>query len=252
MRKLLAILLLVPSFAFAVRTIDLNEANTINFNQAFTAEFVAKKQVEAITKCSENVNSTINVVLYTPGGSISAGKLFFDTLRSLPCFFDTITIFSASMGYQTVQNLGKRYIIPSGTLMSHRASISGLSGEVGGELDKVLNLIKSEVEEMEQWAANRVGISLEQYKEEIRDELWMTAEEAVEKRHADEVVLVRCNESLMGSEYSTVNTFFGPISIEFSKCPIVTAPLSVKAGNFVEMEIRKYYSNLRKHSFSTL
>ena len=36
-------------------------------------------------------------------------------------------------------------------------------------------------------------------KEAIRDELWMTAEEAVKTNHADEIVTVRCTRSLMGS-----------------------------------------------------
>lgn len=252
MKKLLTLLLLLPTLVFAHKTIELNENNTINFNQAFTAQYVATKQLEAINKCSKNANSDIYIVLYTPGGSISAGKLLFDTLNSLPCFFHTITIFAASMGYQTVQNLNKRYIIPSGTLMSHRASISGLSGEVGGELDQILKLIKTEVKEMEIYASNRVGISLEKYRESIRDELWMTADESVKSNHADEVILVKCTESLLGTNIQTVDTFFGSFNVEFSDCPIITAPLSVQGSREVQTKIQDYYSNLSKHSYFTL
>ena len=139
MRKLLLMLVLLPTLLLAAtetqqKTIVLNTFNAINFNQPFTMDYVAKKQIEAIEKCGTNLGGDIYLVLYTPGGSISAGQLLFDTLKPLPCNFHTITIFSASMGYQTVQNLGKRYMLPSGTLMSHRASIRGIGGELGGGL----------------------------------------------------------------------------------------------------------------------
>lgn len=226
MKKLLLGLLLLPMLGFS-KTITLSEGNTINFNNKFSGQYVAEKQIEAITKCSANIGSDITVVLYTPGGSVSAGQLFFDTLKALPCNFNTLTIFSASMGYQTVQNLGKRYILPSGVLMSHRAYVSGLGGEVNGELDAILNLLKSNINELNKVAASRVGISLKQYDDLIRDELWMTGQQAVDMNHADEVVLAVCDKSLMGTRVQTFRTFFGSIDVEFSNCPLVVAPLRV-------------------------
>lgn len=252
MKKLLAILLLVPTLLFA-KTIELNSNNSINFNQAFTPMFVAKKQIEAITTCAKNVGKDIYVVLYTPGGSISAGQLFFDTLNALPCKFHTITVFAASMGYMSVQNLGDRYILPSGILMSHRASVSGLSGEIGGELDQTIKLLKDNVTELEQQASNRVGISLEKYRSDISDELWLTAQTAVKTNHADEVVLVKCNEDLMGTYVETVNTFFGSFKAEFSNCPIITAPISVRTSNQSDyVKFMNYFTNITKRIKATL
>jgi ATP-dependent Clp protease protease subunit len=242
MKKILTLLLLLPTLALAYnKPIELTEGNTINFNQAFDAQFVAKKQIEAINLCSNNKGSDIYIVLYTPGGSISAGQLFFDTVNALPCFFHTVTIFAASMGYQTVQALGKRYILQSGTLMSHRASLGGLGGELGGELDSILNFYKQNVKEMELASANRVGITLEKYKDEISDELWLTAEQAVKRNHADEIVRVTCHESLLGTHIENVRTMFGTLSVEFSNCPIITAPLGVNGMNIDDL------SNFKKH-----
>jgi len=254
MKKILTLLLLLPTLALAVpRTIELNENNTINFNQAFDASFVAYKQLEAINTCFENIGKDIYITLYTPGGSISAGQLFFDTLNALPCTFHTITIFSASMGYQTVQNLGKRFILPSGILMSHRASISGLSGELGGELDSIMDLLKKNVKEMETVAANRVGITLEEYRSAISDELWMTGPQAVKMNHADEVVLVKCDNSLMGSRIVDVQTFLGTLEVEFSDCPLITAPLSVRAPSRRSKRVfLKKRSNITKQINTTL
>jgi len=243
MKLLMAIMLLLPMLSFG-KTITLTDTNSISFNNSFTQQFVALKQVEAINLCSKNGGQDIYIVLYTPGGSISAGQLFFDTLNALPCKFHTITIFAASMGYQTVQNLGIRYILPSGTLMSHRASVSGLSGELGGELDSILKLLTKNVREMEMVASKRVGMTLENYKKAISDELWLTGTAAVEQKHADEVALVACDESLMGTRLETVSTFFGQILVEYSNCPIITAPIRVRAGN--SSDFYDYFSSIKK------
>ena len=118
-----------------------------------------------------------------------------------------------------------------------------------GELESILNLYKKSVEEMETIAANRVGISLEQYKYDIRDELWMTAEQAVTKGHADEVVVVKCAKSLLGTRIQTFQTFFGAVDVEFSNCPIITAPLRVKGKNGLGMD---EYNSFIKESFSNI
>ena len=245
MKLILSLLLLVSSLAFG-ETVTLTKDNSINFNNAFTPQFVAKKQIEAMSKCNENEGSDIYIVLYTPGGSVNAGKLFYDTLHALPCEFHTITIFAASMGYQTVQNLGTRYILPSGILMSHRASIRGLSGEVNGELDQVLKLIKSNVRELDVTAAERVGITLEEYNKAIADELWMTGNQAVETNHADEVILVKCSREFKGSYFEKVTSFFGiTFFVEFSNCPLITSPISVKTKNEEDVDlIYDLYNNM--------
>lgn len=246
--KFILPLLLICSTAFA-GVINLKEANSINFNNRFDSKFIAKKQLEASNKCYENKGSDIYIVLYTPGGSIAAGQLFFDTLNGLPCNFHTITIFAASMGYQTVQNLKTRYIIPSGTLMSHRASLGGLSGELGGELDSILNYYKTSTEEMEKVASKRVGLTLESYRKAISDELWLTSSQAVKLNHADKVTLARCDEELLGESYiQKFRSFFGSVDVEFSKCPLIVAPLSINSKREeVISEVTDFYLNIGKY-----
>ena len=157
------------------------------------------------------------------------------------------------MGYQTVQNLGKRYILPSGLLMSHRASVSGLSGEIGGELDRIMELLKDNVTELEKVAADRVGITLEKYRKDVSDELWLTAQKAVKTNHADEIVLVKCSEDLMETHIQTVRTFFGSFNVEFSDCPIITAPISVRNSNYKDiMKFTDYFNNITKRINFTL
>jgi ATP-dependent protease ClpP protease subunit len=223
--------------------IELNSDNSIKFDQAFTAKYVAEKQIEATKLCRKNLGSQIYISLYTPGGSISAGRRYFDTLKALPCKFNTITIFAASMGYQAVQQLNKRFMIPSGTLMSHRASIGGLSGEVYGEADSVLRNIKDTVDELDQDAADRVGITLEKYKKDISDELWLTGKKALATNHIDELVFVKCHKSLLTTREQTVEVMFGSFTATFSNCPLVIGP--VESNNKDELiKLKKYYNDL--------
>lgn len=248
---LILIFMLFVYFGFtnaqASEKIVLTDKNTISFNEAFTAMYVAQKQLEAIKLCDKK-NKDIYLVLYTPGGSISAGKRLYDTLHSLDCNFHTITIAAFSMGYQTVQNLGTRYILPSGILMSHRASVRGLGGEVFGELDTILNLIKREVTELDIIAAKRVGLSVDKYRKDISDELWLTGKEAVKLNHADKLALPVCDKSLLGTHIRNIRTFFGVYSVEFSNCPLITSPLrvvSVRKGK--KSDLLNFYNNIRNY-----
>lgn len=247
MKKLLLGLMLLPMLGFSkeMKTIELSKDNSISFNQEFTSSYVAKKQVELIELARKSQEEDLFIVLYSPGGSISAGQLFIDTAKALNKNIHTITVFSASMSYQTVQALGKRYILPSGTLMSHRGYASGLSGQVPGELNARVDMLLSMVTQMEKVSAERVGITLKEYKKEIRDELWLIGEDAVKQGHADEVVLAKCDKSLSGIRTETFQTLFGPVQVDFSNCPIVAGPVDVRFGNSEAINyVQRYYNNI--------
>ena len=248
MKKLLLFMILIPTLLFSAehKVIELNKDNTITFNQAFDAMTVSQKQSELLQLAEKSSEKDLYIVMYTPGGSISAGQLFINTVKALDKKVHTITIFSASMGYQTVQALGKRYILPSGILMSHRAYVSGLQGQFPGELNKRIEMLMKSTESMEVVSAARVGMSLEEYKKAIHDELWVIGQDAVNKGHADEVILAKCDKSLSGSYIKTFNTFFGPVDVEFSNCPLITGPLRIVRGVSQEgiNSVMDYYSNI--------
>lgn len=234
MIKLFTSLFILLSISYTrAENIVLTEENTISFNQPFTGMFVSKKQLE-IMKKSSNLpsNKPLFIVMNTPGGSVHAGLNFIDTVKSLNRKVHTITIFAASMGYQVVQELGTRYITPSGILMSHRGHLSGLSGQVPGELNSRLSHIESILNGMNVRAASRVKMSLESYKSAIINELWVSGEEAVDKKHADKLANVSCSKKLVeGVESVEFNTIFGPITVKMSKCPLISEPIEVAFGN---------------------
>jgi ATP-dependent protease ClpP protease subunit len=220
----LSFMLTISAWATTPKTINLSDSNTVIFRSAFTPEYVAEKQIEILTKSV--TSSTINLVLDTPGGDVGSGALFIDTINGLGINVNTITIFAASMGYITAQNLsGKRYILPSGTLMSHRAKIGGIDGQLPGESNTRLKFYQDFVERLSKGAANRVGISYKKYMSQIQDELWLVGDKAVKAGHADEVVLIKCDASLRGTEDIIVKTMLGSFNVTYSKCPLINAPL---------------------------
>ena len=241
-------MILIPTLLFSAehRVIELNKNNTVTFNEDFNAMSVAQKQAELMKLAETSSEKDLYIVMYTPGGSISAGQLFINTVKALNKKVHTISIFSASMGYQTVQALGKRYILPSGILMSHRAYVSGLQGQFPGELNKRIEMLMNSTESMERVSAARVGLSLDDYKKAIHDELWVIGQDAVNKGHADEVVLAKCDKSLSGSYIKTFYTFFGPVDVEFSNCPLITGPLRIVTGQSQESvnSVMDYYNNI--------
>lgn len=232
MKKMLAILLiplalgLFSSSAMSYETINLNKNNTVVLNEAVRSSSVAKVQSK-IFELAGNLDSDkpIYLILDTPGGSIIAGRNLVDSLMGIENPIHTITIFAASMGYQIAQNLGTRYILPSGILMSHRAYISGLRGQVPGEANTNLKFIQDLVVDMEVTAAKRVGIPLKDYQTLIRDEYWVFGNNAVKSKHADKVTFAKCSKSLLSTRIERVNTFFGAYDVKFSNCPLIRGML---------------------------
>jgi ATP-dependent protease ClpP protease subunit len=230
-------LALLTGTVFAKQTeIVLTEENSVNFNQPVTGEYTAKKSIEIFKKSLKA--KELYLVLDTPGGSVMAGLQFIDIIKSLNIKVHTITIFAASMGYQIVQELGTRYILSSGSLMSHRGSVSGMSGQVPGELNSRLNFIQSLLSKMSESASKRVGMSKSDYEAAIVNELWTFGQSAVDSRHADEVASVRCGDNLLNKTRSeVVSTIFGDAVVTYSACPLVSAPISVEPVNGVKAEL---------------
>lgn len=235
---LVAMLLCLQTYAQDTKTkeILLTADNTLSLRDAFTADSVSKLEQEA-----SKMNSTlpsgypIYLFLYTPGGSIQDGLELFEYLKGLNRPVHTITLFAASMGFQTVQQLGERYIMRYGVLMSHKAR-GGFQGEFGGgmsQLDSRYGMWLRRIDMMDKDTVARTGgkQTLESYRNSYAPELWLNGQEAVEKGYADAVVTVKCEQGLetkvVEEEYDMM---FFSIKATFSACPVKTAPLTVTAN----------------------
>lgn len=208
----------------------LNKSNSVVLRGEVSAESVAKLQIELL-EMSQRLSpfAVIYLVLDTPGGSVSAGAELIDFIKALPQKVKTVTVFAASMGFQIAQNLDERMILPSGTLMSHRAS-GRFEGEFPGEMTVRLQFWLKEITRLDQIAAMRMQISIASYQALIRDEYWVKGANAVADKAADRVILARCDSSFKGTERIIIGSFFGiPISGVVSKCPLITGIMDVRA-----------------------
>lgn len=240
-----------PKVLDVKKTLILEEANIVTLKGPVTEESVSdvEKKLQAIShKLSKNTD--IYLVLDTPGGDIPAGMDLIDFCKALPQKVHTITLFAASMGFQIAQNLDTRYIVRSGTSMSHRARISGLGGQVKGELETRYKSVRRIVDFLDIIASQRLGLDLKTYEGKIFNEMWVYGFDSLNEKVADEVVLLKCGSSMNGIYYQNYDTMFGQVRVGFNKCPLIKAPESIEMGGVqpgekakVEQVVRMSISN---------
>lgn len=217
--------------------ITLTKRNTLVLRNIVDEDSVSKLSQKA-SKLSHGLSSDeqLYLLMDTPGGSIDAGHELVNTLRGLPQKVNTITMFAASMGFITVQSLDDRLILPTGVLMSHRAR-GGTSGQIPGELNTRVKFFTDMLDKEDAAIAKRVGMSKASYQKLIVNEYWVFGSDAVEAHMADKTTLVRCDKELSdGTEEEVIQTFFGPIFVTYSSCPLISAPLEVRFGGLALSE----------------
>lgn len=209
--------------------IILTKDNTITLNNAFYGDTVANlaKEAKELDSRTESTDP-IYLVLNSPGGSIDAGLELIEILSSLKRPVKTISIFSASMGFQTVQGLGERLVMRDGTLMSHKAR-GGFYGEFPGQLDSRYGYYLKRVNRMNEQAVSRTNgkHTLKSYADLIENEFWCDGKDCVSEGFADRVVTAQCDKSLSGTKtVSEAKFIYMGHVIEFTSdydlCPVNT------------------------------
>lgn len=212
---------------FADEAVVLSKANTLAFHDVFTESTVTALQSKALA-ISNNLPAGKPMYLFldTPGGSVVAGEQLIATLKGLPRETKTITSFAASMGFITAESLGERFILPSGILMSHRATV-GVEGQLPGEANTRLAFWSAQVSRIEDTMAARMQMTPAAYRNLIHDEYWVSGDKAVKDHAADKVVSIRCGKDMTGTYTETVMSMFGPVQLTWSDCPMISAPLAI-------------------------
>jgi ATP-dependent protease ClpP protease subunit len=217
--------------AYATEKINLSAENTLLMGDSFNWRSVSILQQQAI-----GMNATLApgkplyLVIDSGGGYISAGLELIDTLANFDRPVHTISLFAASMAFQTVQGLGKRYVVSNGTLMTHKA-FGGFFGEFGGgssQIDSRLDFWKSRINRLDQQTVDRTnGVhTLESYRALYNDEYWCDGQDCVEQGFVDSVAQVQCFGSLLGTKKEQRKFFFMGrrviVSLTKSQCPLNT------------------------------
>jgi hypothetical protein len=75
------------------------------------------------------------------------------------------------------------------------------------------------------------------YDAAIINELWLFGDNAVKAGHADEVANVTCSKKLFKQTHSeSIASIFGNATVTYSKCPLISAPLSIRFERNVKPE----------------
>lgn len=233
--RILALLLalLLPSLCLAAPKINLTTANTVAFRGVVDGASTQRATVQLMDRIAARGQHKypIYLVLDSPGGSIMAGEDFIAFARTLPNV-ETISIFAASMASAIVEALpGKRTVVPNGVLMFHRAK-GTLEGQFEtGELESQLEFYKKFVRAMEQRSADRMSMSLADYKAKIANEWWLYGSDSVVAKAADDVAEITCSKALTDArEVVTEVIFIFKVQSTFSGCPLLRQPLETSAG----------------------
>ena len=128
---------------------------------------------------SEDPNKDINLYINSPGGSVTAGMAFYDTMNYVKCDVSTICMgLAASMGAFLLSSgaKGKRLALPNSEIMIHQPS-GGAKGQATEIQIVAENILKTKKKLNEILAAN-TGQPVEKITEDTERDNFMSAQEA--------------------------------------------------------------------------
>ena len=231
---LLALALAIPAQAKKLPVLKLTKDNTAILFGVVDGSTVSDV-MQQIQKLDSSLKSgyPINLVLYTPGGSIQDGLELIEYLKSVNRPINTVTIFAASMGFQIAQNLKYRYILENGVLMSHKAT-GGIEGEFGdgnSQMDSRYRLWMRRILDLDNHTVLRTKgkQTLASYRSAYQNELWLTGEQAVKGGYADQEISVSCGKDLSGTRSQAIDFLGLTMHVTFSECPLNVHPVVTEA-----------------------
>lgn len=135
----------------------------------------------------------IYLMIKSPGGSVPAGMKFIKHLQKVDSPIITICNEGCySMAAILMQVGDQRYMTTNAIQMHHKAW-----GYINDDIENIVKWATQSLQ-MELWlsklVADRVGLSLENYRELMKDEYWIGARAAVHKNFADSIVQVKISE----------------------------------------------------------
>jgi hypothetical protein len=111
-------------------------------------------------------------------------------------------------------------------MMQHQAGY-GIQGKDANN-KSMMAFVQSMILAHDVQQAGRVGLTLEQFRAKIHDDMWLWGLNNITEKTADREGLVRCDSDLVKKhEQIKVDTMFGAFNVEVNKCPLITKVYSV-------------------------
>lgn len=211
------------------RMIDLTSTNMVSIRGPISS-YSASKFVKETTDFE---SSELNIFINSPGGSISDGNIIIEQIKSLNNSGKTVNCiseFAASMAFIITQSCPNRYALSSSVLMQHQMSL-GIKGEIN-RINSYLNYIEELKNSIDTMQSKRIGLDLDTFQEKVKDEWWVYGENLVKNNIVDEIILVRCHDSLKNfKDIVKISSFFGSIELNYIGCPLTREPSKIVWNN---------------------
>lgn len=135
------------------------------------------KQLQVLA--AEDPDRDISLYINSPGGSITAGMVIYDTMQLIPNNITTVAMgLAASMGQflLVAGTPGQRYATPNTRIMMHQPSggLGGTASDIKIQAEQMLYIKKR----MAKLIAEHSGQSVETIEADSDRDRWFTAEEA--------------------------------------------------------------------------
>ena len=138
---------------------------------------------------SKDPGTDIHLYINSPGGSVTAGMVIYDTMQYIKCDVSTICMgLAASMGAFLLAGgaKGKRMALPNAEIMIHQPS-GGAQGQAT-EIDIVAQQILKTRHKLNSILAQNTGQTLETIARDTERDNYMTAQEAMAYGLIDSVI----------------------------------------------------------------
>jgi ATP-dependent Clp protease protease subunit len=145
---------------------------------------------DKIRALDDNGRSPIFLVINSPGGSVLGGAQIVTAMQDAKSPVYAICVqLCASMAFIIHQYATERYMTDRAILMSHQASM-GVEGEFE-QIRSRFNMLLDYVAKIEVPIAKRAGLTVDEYRRLIDNELWIDSDNATAKKFNDAVVVMR-------------------------------------------------------------
>ena len=138
---------------------------------------------------AEDPSKDIQLYINSPGGSVTAGRAIYDTMRYIKCDVSTICIgMAASMGAFLLAGgtQGKRYALPNAEIMIHQP-LGGAQGQAT-EIEIAAKHILQTKEKLNKILAENCNQPYDVIAADTDRDNWKTAQEAKEYGLIDQVI----------------------------------------------------------------
>lgn len=181
---------------------QLLKSRIVWLNKDVNDDNMAEISANLLLLSAQDPEADITLIINSPGGSVTAGLLLYDTINLIPN--DVVTLgmgMCASMGQflLTIGAPGKRFITPNARVLMHQplGGIGGVATDISIQADLILQM----KEQLAKVTAARTGKSLEQIHIDGDRDRWFTAQEALEYGFVDHLV----------TNLNEINTILNPV-----------------------------------------